>query len=71
VKEIINRSKNFLLPNIKGAYTALDSRDFFVFGGLSMAGYGLYQVYPALSFIVCGSFLVCLGMGFFVRRPVK
>jgi hypothetical protein len=53
------------------ACSAFDVRDFFVFGGLVLAGYGLYQVIPALSFIACGSFLICLGLGVFVRRPVK
>jgi len=40
---------------------ALDFRDFFVFGGLSMLGYGLFLYLPWLSFTVCGVLLMAFG----------
>jgi hypothetical protein len=69
--KFITKFYGFFSARIEVLKKAIDVRDVLVFGGISLAGYGLYMVYPALSFIVCGSFLVCLGMGFFVRRPVK
>jgi len=40
-------------------------RDFFVFGGMGMLGYGLWQINPVLTYTVCGSLLMLLG---FVAR---
>lgn len=39
----------------------LDIRDFFVFGGLSMLGYGLYLLRPWLGFAVAGAILMVIG----------
>jgi hypothetical protein len=45
-------------------FKAVDLRDLFVFGGLAMLGYGLYQLYPWLGFAVSGAIL--MGFGLFV-----
>lgn len=37
-------------------------RDVFVFGGLAMLGYGLYQVKPWIAFAICGCLLMILGL---------
>jgi len=41
---------------------ALDIRDFFVFGGLILMGYGLYLFRPWLGFAVPGALLFCIGL---------
>jgi hypothetical protein len=38
-----------------------DIRDLFIFGGLSMLFYGLYQYDPPLAFVVCGPLLMVVG----------
>ena len=43
----------------------LDVRDFLVFGGLSMLGYGLYLLRPWLGFAVAGALL--MGIGYLMR----
>jgi len=54
---------------IRIALGAFDIRDFFVFGGLSMLGYGLYLVYSlALALIICGSIVLILGCVMLVRK---
>jgi hypothetical protein len=47
---------------IPSAFKAVDLRDFFVFGGLSMLGYGLYQLYPWLGWTVSGTILMSFGL---------
>jgi len=44
-------------------------RDFFVFGGLSLLGYGLWLFIPWVSFSVSGLLLMLLGLGWLTRRP--
>jgi len=41
---------------------AFEIRDIFVFGGLVMLGYGLYQFIPWVSFAVCGFLLFFVGV---------
>jgi hypothetical protein len=38
-------------------------RDLFVFGGLGLVGYGIWQVNQWLAFVVCGAILMLLGLG--------
>lgn len=40
----------------------IDLRDCFVFGGLGVMGYGLYQFRPWVSFTVCGAILLAIGI---------
>lgn len=46
---------------------AFDIRDFLVFGGLSMLGYGLYLREPWIAFSVCGVLSMALGLGWMTR----
>jgi hypothetical protein len=48
---------------------ACDVRDFHVYGGLIVMGYGLYLLRPWLGFAVPGAILLCIGM--FVGKRVK
>lgn len=41
--------------------TALDIRDFFVFGGLALLGYGLWLLRPWLGFAASGFLLMLIG----------
>lgn len=43
-------------------------RDFHIYGGLIMAGYGLFLLYPWLSFTVVGLILFVMGAPFPGRR---
>ncbi|MBW2645106.1 MAG: hypothetical protein JRE23_02805 [Deltaproteobacteria bacterium] len=44
------------------AYGVFDVRDFFVFGGLGMLGYGLYLKWgEGVALIVCGVLLMAIG----------
>ena len=44
------------------AYAAFDVKDFLVFGGLGMLGYGLYLKWGQwLAFIVCGILFMIIG----------
>jgi hypothetical protein len=40
----------------------IDLRDCFIFGGLGLMGYGLYQFRPWIAFTVCGAILLAIGM---------
>ena len=40
----------------------VDLRDAFVFGGLGLMGYGLYQYRPWIAFTVCGTILLAIGI---------
>lgn len=47
---------------VSKVYAAFDVRDFFVFGGLGMLGYGLYLRWGEwLAFMVCGVLLMIIG----------
>lgn len=45
-----------------------DIRDFHIYGGLIMSGYGLFLLYPWLSFTVIGLILFIMGAPFPGRR---
>lgn len=55
----------FLSVRIEALKKVFDVRDVLVISGLSMLGYGLYLLYPWLSFTVCGALI--LAGGFFMR----
>jgi len=58
IKEILKKIVSF--PS--KAYAAFDVRDFLVFGGLGMLGYGLYLRWGQwLAFMVCGILLMIIG----------
>ena len=40
----------------------IDLRDCFIFGGLALMGYGLYQFIPWVAFTVCGAVLLAIGI---------
>lgn len=42
--------------------TAFDLRDVFVFGGIGLAGYGIWQIYAPAAPIVVGSVLFWMGI---------
>jgi hypothetical protein len=46
------------------AWEWFDLRDLLVFGGLMMAGYGLWLYRPWIAFSVCGVALVAIGLFF-------
>ncbi len=50
-----------IISRLGSVAAALDVRLFLFFGGLLMLGYGLYLVYPWLSFTVSGSILMLVG----------
>ena len=56
---------------VSKVYTAFDVRDFFVFGGLGMIGWGLYLFEPWIAYVVTGILLMLLGLGWLFRRPAK
>jgi len=66
IKPKIYQIFDFLVPKIKNIF---DVRDFFVFGGLVMLGYGLYLFKPCVSFTVCGALLMIIGL--FLGRPIR
>jgi hypothetical protein len=43
-------------------------RDFHVYGGLILVGFGLWRLQPWLSLTVCGAILILLGLGWLTRR---
>jgi len=51
-----------LLSMIWRLIASFDRRDVFVFGGLSMMGYGLHIYSPALCFSICGGILLLIGI---------
>lgn len=62
MKKLIDRSQVFLNSLAKAVKTALDLRDFFLFFGLIMLGYGLYLLRPWLGFSVPGLIMVCISL---------
>lgn len=58
LKKITNSIGSF----VSKAWKAFDIRDFFVFGGLGMLGYGLWLLRPWLGFAVSGLLLFILGL---------
>lgn len=57
--------KNFLKSLFVGAWGAFDIRDFFIFGGLALMGYGLWLFRPWVGFSVSG--LVLMALGYLMR----
>jgi len=49
------------------AWLALNVRDFFIFGGLFLLGYGLFLYIPWVSYAICGLILMLLGLGWLTR----
>ena len=59
---IYRKTINYAASLIKAAWAAFDIRDVFLFGGLSLLGYGLYLRFGQwLAFIVCGMIFMALG----------
>jgi len=54
------REKFKNIPKVLGAVFGL--QDFFVFGGLSAAGYGIYQIHEPSAFIAVGVSVAILGL---------
>jgi len=62
ILQIIRKICGFLKSLMCGIWAFLDIRDFFVFGGLGMLGYGLYLRWGSwLAFMVCGVLLMTIG----------
>jgi protein-S-isoprenylcysteine O-methyltransferase Ste14 len=53
------------IPSWKSLMSLFDIRDFLVFGGLIMLGYGLWLFKPWIGFAVTGFFLMLIG--YFIR----
>jgi len=70
-KKIISSAYNFVGASTKFISRLIDIRDFFIFGGLSLIGYGLWQVLPWVSCVVCGLISMLLGLDWLTRRPNK
>lgn len=51
-----------LLARLKPVLAWLDLRDLFVFGGLTMVGYGIALVYPPAAWSLCGLAILWLGL---------
>lgn len=69
MSNVFSRLKNFLKSLAVGAFGAFDVRDFFVFGGLSMLGFGLYLLRPWLGFSITG--LILMSIGLFIGKRGK
>lgn len=54
--------KTFMKSRLVAVYAAFDVRDFFVFGGLAMLGYGLYLLRPWIGWSVAGLILMTIGL---------
>jgi hypothetical protein len=74
VVKIIDKIKDSARSLLSWLKSALDIRDFLLFGGLVLLGYGLWLYAPWLGFAVPGAILTAFGifiwiLGLFVRRP--
>ena len=59
---IIKKIGNIIAALFKGAWMAFDVRDFFVFGGVGMLGYGIYLLKgQGWAFVVCGPLFMIIG----------
>jgi len=58
----IIKARKISLSWLAAAWKAVDIRDFFVFGGLALLGYGLWMIKPYLGLISTGSILMCFGL---------
>ena len=64
---IIRKIGSHIAFLFKGLWAAFDIRDCFVFGGLGILSYGIWQVEQWLAFVVCGGILMLLGLGWLER----
>ena len=60
----INQALRSLWSRIGAAVSALDIRDFFVFGGLALLGSGLWMLAPWLALIIVGALMFLMGRPF-------
>jgi len=70
--EIVNKYtaiKTFILSLIEKARNAFDIRDFLVYGGLFCLGYGFFQLFAWLGWVVFGLVSMLLGLGWIIRVP--
>lgn len=51
--------------------TTFGIRDIFIFGGISMLGYGLHLYLHWLGFAISGGILLLLGLGWITRIPIS
>lgn len=51
----------FFGTRIEALINAVSGRDILILSGLSLLGYGLYLLYPWLSFTVCGALILAGG----------
>ena len=60
--DIFKKLNNFIAFLFKGLWAAFDIRDFFVFGGVGMLGYGIYLLKgQGWAFVVCGPLFMIIG----------
>lgn len=59
--------KTFTLSLIEKARNAFDIRDILVYGGLFCLGYGFYQLFPWLGWVIFGLVSMLLGLGWIIR----
>ena len=65
----LNKIKNFVPALIEKAASVIDIRDILVYGGLISIGYGFYQLFPWLGWVVFGVLSMLLGLGWLFRVP--
>jgi len=65
----IRKAGKLVASLFKAIWKAFDIRDVFVFGGIGMIFYGLWQIAPWISFVVCGFLLMLFGLGWLSRIP--
>jgi len=66
---IIKRLGNFIASLFKSLWNAFDIRDILVYGGLFFIGYGFYQLFPWLGWVISGAVSMLLGLGWIIRIP--
>jgi hypothetical protein len=52
------KPKQWKLPQV----VLPDAKDVFLFGGISAAAYGVYQIYPPSAYILVGGCFIALGL---------
>lgn len=55
------KSARALLARLSVVRDVCDARDLVTFGGLLLAGYGLWSIYPPVACVVVGAALFWLG----------
>ena len=66
---IIKKIGSFIKSLLSKAWSAFDIRDVLVYGGLSFIGYGFYQLFPWLGWVISGAVSMLLGLGWIIRIP--